>query len=98
MVKEMHPEAIKEATSSVLPVWLDAFKFLLNMDPREDVAAPQNWDRLAIRIQIYRVSGSSGPDGCNFRRMLTEDIVVIGPRHPEHVVPSSIEAISPRIP
>lgn len=58
MVKEMHPQSIKEATDSVLPVWLDAFRVLLNMDPREDVASEQNWDRLAIRIQIFRVRSS----------------------------------------
>ncbi len=28
MVKDQHPQAVKEATSLVLPVWLDAFKVL----------------------------------------------------------------------
>lgn len=56
MVKEMHPQAIKEATASVLPVWLEAFKVLLNIDPREDVSSPEKWDGLAIRIQVFRVS------------------------------------------
>lgn len=55
MVKEMHPQAIKEATASVLPVWLEAFKVLLNIDPRQDLAGPEKWDGLAIRIQVYRV-------------------------------------------
>jgi hypothetical protein len=55
MVKEMHPQAIKEATASVLPVWLDAFNVLLALDPREDVSSPEKWDGLAIRIQVFRV-------------------------------------------
>ena len=55
MVKDQYPEAVKEATSTVLPVWLDAFKTLLNADPRADVENTPNWDGLAIRIQVFRV-------------------------------------------
>jgi hypothetical protein len=55
MVKDMHPQAIKEATASVLPVWLDAFKVLGNLDPSQDVSGT-NWDGLAIRIQVYKVN------------------------------------------
>lgn len=55
MVKDQHPEAVKEATMSVLPVWLEAFKVLLNIDPAQDVASNDNWDGLAIRIQIFKV-------------------------------------------
>ena len=54
MVKDAHPEPVKEAASSVLPVWLDAFRVLLLMDPKKDVDQP-NWDGLAIRIQIVKV-------------------------------------------
>ncbi|EMD32596.1 hypothetical protein CERSUDRAFT_161550 [Gelatoporia subvermispora B] len=54
MVKEQHPQATREASAQVLPVWLDAFKVLLNIDPRQDVGNTQNWDGLAIRIQIYK--------------------------------------------
>lgn len=56
MVKEMHPQAIKEATASVLSVWLEAFKVLVNIDPRQDISSPDKWDGLAIRIQVFRVS------------------------------------------
>ncbi|KAI0325407.1 ARM repeat-containing protein [Cubamyces sp. BRFM 1775] len=54
MVKDQYPEAVKEATATVLPVWLDAFKTLLNVDPRADVENTPNWDGLAIRVQIFK--------------------------------------------
>ncbi|KII94307.1 hypothetical protein PLICRDRAFT_50286 [Plicaturopsis crispa FD-325 SS-3] len=54
IVKEAHPQAVKEATASVLPVWLDAFRVLLNIDPQQDVSNPNSWDGLAIRIQIFK--------------------------------------------
>ncbi|KIM88892.1 hypothetical protein PILCRDRAFT_244255 [Piloderma croceum F 1598] len=54
MVKDQHPQAVKEATASVLPVWLEAFKVLLNIDPQQDVSHSENWDGLAIRIQIFK--------------------------------------------
>ncbi|KAF5393539.1 hypothetical protein D9757_000551 [Collybiopsis confluens] len=54
MVKDQHPQAVKEAIASVLPVWLEAFKVLLNMDPRKDVADGNNWEGLAVRIQIFK--------------------------------------------
>ena len=55
MVKDAHPEPVKEAASSVLPVWLDAFRILLNIDPKSDVENKPNWDGLAIRIQVIKV-------------------------------------------
>lgn len=56
MVKDQHPQAVKEATASVLPVWLEAFKVLLNIDPQQDVAPTNsNWDGLVVRIQIFKV-------------------------------------------
>ncbi|KAH9923163.1 armadillo-type protein [Epithele typhae] len=54
MVKNQYPDAVKEAVSSVLPVWLDAFRTLLNSDPRADVENTPNWDGLAIRIQVFK--------------------------------------------
>jgi len=54
MVKDQHPQAVKEATASVLPVWLEAFKVLLNIDPQQDVSHSENWDGLAIRIQVSK--------------------------------------------
>jgi hypothetical protein len=55
MVKDQHPQAVTEATASVLPVWLEAFKVLLNIDPRRDVTNTDNWDGLVIRIQVFKV-------------------------------------------
>lgn len=55
MVKDQHPQAVKEATATILPVWLEAFKVLLNIDPLKDVSNQDNWDGLAVRIQIFRV-------------------------------------------
>ena len=56
MVKDQHPQAVKEAVSTVMPTWLEAFRVLLELDPTKDVADPNNWDALAIRIQIVKVS------------------------------------------
>lgn len=55
MVKEQHPSAVSEATTSVLPTWLNAFQVLLAIDPQEDVANSDNWDGLAVKTEIYRV-------------------------------------------
>ncbi|KAF5352862.1 hypothetical protein D9756_006082 [Leucocoprinus leucothites] len=54
MVKDQHPQAVKEATGSVLPIWLEAFKVLLNIDPASDVSNGKKWDGLAVRIQIFK--------------------------------------------
>ncbi|KAJ3786679.1 ARM repeat-containing protein [Lentinula aff. detonsa] len=54
MVKDQHPQSVKEAITSILPVWLEAFKVLLNMDSSKDVAKGSNWEGLAVRIQIFR--------------------------------------------
>lgn len=54
MLKEQYPDATKEASSTVLPVWLDAFKVLLEVDPRHDVADASNWDGLSLKIQIFK--------------------------------------------
>jgi len=56
MVKDQHPQAVKEAIASVLPVWLDAFKVLLTIDPLQDVANTPNWDGLTVRIQLFKVT------------------------------------------
>ncbi|KAG9127317.1 hypothetical protein FRC07_014850 [Ceratobasidium sp. 392] len=54
MVKEQHPAAVSEATTSVLPTWLNAFQVLLAIDPRTDVTNSNDWDGLAVRTEIYR--------------------------------------------
>ncbi|KIY50482.1 ARM repeat-containing protein [Fistulina hepatica ATCC 64428] len=53
MVKSQHPQAVNEATANVLPVWLEAFKTLLGIDPTKDINAAQ-WDGLQIRIEIFK--------------------------------------------
>ncbi|KAI0964512.1 hypothetical protein AcW1_001317 [Taiwanofungus camphoratus] len=53
MVKGQHPEASKVATKGILPAWLEAFRALLNTDPRRDVEG-ENWDGLAIRIEAFK--------------------------------------------
>ncbi|KAG6885829.1 hypothetical protein C0993_009221 [Termitomyces sp. T159_Od127] len=54
MVKDQHPQATKEAVSTILPVWLEAFQVLLNIDPKLDVTNTSNWDGLAIRVQVFK--------------------------------------------
>ncbi|KAM6498769.1 Armadillo-type fold, partial [Amanita muscaria] len=53
MVKDQHPQSVQEVTATVLPVWLDAFKVLLNLDLQREVEG-DNWDGLAIRIQVFK--------------------------------------------
>ncbi|KAF9260865.1 ARM repeat-containing protein [Marasmius fiardii PR-910] len=55
MVKDQHPQAVKEAIASVLPVWLEAFKVLLNIDPKQDLSENTKWEGLAVRIQLFKV-------------------------------------------
>ena len=55
MIKDEHPAAVKEASGTVLPEWIQAFKALLQIDPINDVANEDNWDGLSIRVQIYKV-------------------------------------------
>ncbi|KAF8634940.1 hypothetical protein AX15_000671 [Amanita polypyramis BW_CC] len=54
MVKDQHPQAVKEATASVLTVWLDAFKVLMNLDLQRELQRSDNWDGLSIRIQVFK--------------------------------------------
>ncbi|KAJ7204351.1 ARM repeat-containing protein [Mycena pura] len=54
MVKGQHPQAVKEAIATILPIWLEAFKVLLSTDPHVDIANRQDWDALAVRIQIFK--------------------------------------------
>lgn len=54
MVKEQHAQAVKEATSTILPVWLDAFNQVLSIDPAEDMNQV-NWDSFVVRTQIFKV-------------------------------------------
>jgi hypothetical protein len=60
MVKEQHPQAVKEATENILPVWLETFTEILRR-PVNDVLNQPNWDGLAVCIQVFKVSGSMTP-------------------------------------
>ena len=55
MVKDQHPAAVQEATASIIPVWLEAFKVLLSLDISQDVNE-QSWDGLSIRKELFKVS------------------------------------------
>jgi hypothetical protein len=55
MVRDQHPSAVKEATGSILPVWIEAFKVLLNAPPQQDVQSAENWDGLTIRMEVFKV-------------------------------------------
>jgi importin-9 len=55
MVKDQHPAAVQEATASIIPVWLEAFKVLLELDVSKDVNE-KSWDGLAIRKELFKVS------------------------------------------
>ncbi|TEB38615.1 ARM repeat-containing protein [Coprinellus micaceus] len=54
MVKDQFPDAVNEATTSILPVWLEAFKTLLNIDPQQELNGAKTWDGLLVRIQIFK--------------------------------------------
>ncbi|KAG8689246.1 hypothetical protein FRC11_003586, partial [Ceratobasidium sp. 423] len=54
VMAEFHPSAVTEATTSVLPTWLNAFQVLLAIDPQSDVSNSDNWDGLAVRTEVYK--------------------------------------------
>lgn len=64
MVKEQHPQAVKEATENILPVWLDTFKEILE-HPISDMLNRPTWDDLTVRIQIFKVSLRTSAEACN---------------------------------
>jgi len=63
MVKEQHPQAVKEATENILPVWLDTFKEVLG-HPITDPLNQPTWDGLTVRIQIFKVSLHTSMELC----------------------------------
>lgn len=54
MVKEQHPQAIKQAVDTLMPQWIEAFKVLLDTDPTQDVQNENNWDALVVRMQVFK--------------------------------------------
>ncbi|GAA5974253.1 hypothetical protein JCM11641_003356 [Rhodosporidiobolus odoratus] len=55
-VKDEHPEAVKAAIGEILPVWLDAFYQLLQVEVTTELTGPneQNWEGVAVRIAIFQ--------------------------------------------
>ncbi|CAK9782992.1 ARM repeat-containing protein [Cutaneotrichosporon oleaginosum] len=53
MLKEEHPQAVRQALNSMAPVWFDAFTQLLSVDAAVDLQT--SWESLALRIRIFRV-------------------------------------------
>ena len=88
MVKDQHPQAVKEATTSILPVWLEAFRVLLNIDPRQDLNKSE-WDGLLIRIQIYKVR-------CRFLSPCSLALIREDPRHHPHLIPTRYDHLPSR--
>ncbi|KZP10073.1 ARM repeat-containing protein, partial [Athelia psychrophila] len=91
MVKDQHPQSVKEATASLLPVWLEAFKVLLNHDAQRDVANNDNWDGLAIRIQIFKTLDTIHT---SFPRALTpylKDFLAASLQHLQSLFPTFTE-------
>lgn len=53
MVKDEHPQAVRQALDSIANVWFGAFNQLLSVDAAADLRT--SWESLALRIQIFRV-------------------------------------------
>ncbi|KAF8522163.1 ARM repeat-containing protein [Hysterangium stoloniferum] len=54
MVKDAHPQAVKEALDAVLPQWVEAFKALLNQDLAAELSNENDWDPLLVRVQAFK--------------------------------------------
>lgn len=88
MVKDQYPEAVSEATGTILPVWLDAFKVLLNIDPRQDVENTSDWDGLSIRVQVFKVNRPQA-SRCHKRYSL----ISADPRYYSPMFPTSTDSL-----
>jgi hypothetical protein len=53
MLKEEHPQAVRQALDGMAPTWFDAFTQLLSVDAAADLQTI--WESLALRIRIFRV-------------------------------------------
>lgn len=54
-VKDEYPVAVKAAVGDILPMWIDAFKTLLQADPAKELETESGWEGIAIRVAIYNV-------------------------------------------
>jgi hypothetical protein len=55
-VKEEHPENVRAAVNEILPVWLDAFNHILQVDVASELtgANAENWEGIAVRIAVFQ--------------------------------------------
>ncbi|KAG6380709.1 armadillo-type protein [Boletus reticuloceps] len=53
MVKEQHPQAVKEATENILPIWIATFKEILEHSIN-DILNQSTWDGLTVRVQVFK--------------------------------------------
>jgi hypothetical protein len=95
MVKDQHPQAVKEATASVLVVWLEAFKVLLDLDPRQDVKEGEAWDGLIVRREVFRVGAAVFQ---TLSALQDVDPSRVDSGHDPHLVPARIDALPPSFP
>ena len=93
MVREVHPDAVKEVTASVLPIWLDTFKVLLSVDPLSDVNG-QYWDGLALKREVIKARRTRCFWG--WRRLTQLSPPDAG--HYPHLIPTIPPALHPRLP
>jgi len=54
MVKDEHPDAVKEAVTDILPIWVNALRVLLEIPPTNDIETNE-WDGLVLRFQVFKV-------------------------------------------
>ena len=54
-VKDEYPVAVKAAVGDILPMWIEAFKTLLQADPAKELQVESAWEGSAIRVAIYNV-------------------------------------------
>lgn len=104
MLKDEHPDTVRQALDQMAPVWLDAFSQLLAVDAATETM--QSWDSLALRIQIFRVVLSFqgtfprylSPHVPAFLRLSILNLTSLLPIFHSHYVSSDPDAPEPPIP
>lgn len=88
MVKEHHPQAIKEAIESILPEWIQAFKILLDRDINPEISEGGQWDSLLIRIQVFKTLDIINTVFDRFLKLHTNSLLDISLRHLQVLLPA----------
>lgn len=57
-VKDEYPDAVKSAVSEILPLWLEAFRQILEVEVGQELQG-ENWDGLGVRIAVFNVRPGS---------------------------------------